>query len=117
MKETWLKTDLMGFPEEKEANPETFLQNNRQNKIGVRLYKGNVPYIPESGSTVDALVLLPDDTTIENDQNASIHENIAEMTLESACYNQTGPIQIAIRLKENGQVTTIGIIRGIVYPS
>ena len=104
------------FPEEKEASPETFLQNNRQNKIGVKLYRGNLPYNPGSGSTVDAMVLLADDTTIENNQNASIHGNIAEMTLNSACYNVAGPIQIAIRLKENGQVTTVGVIRGTVYP-
>lgn len=109
--------DLTGFPEEKEANPETFLQNDRHNKIVVRLYKNNISYTPGNGSTLDALVLLADDTTIENNQNASIHENIAEMTLKSACYDQEGPIQIALRLTENEQVTTIGIVRGTVYPS
>ena len=100
-----------------EAAPETFLQNNRQNKIGVKLYKNNVPYTPANGSTVDALVLLADDTTITNTQNASVHQNIAEMTLASNCYNKKGPIQIAIRLKTQEETTTIGIIRGIVYPS
>lgn len=74
-------------------------------------------HIPESGSMLDALVLLPDGRTIINNQNASIHLNIAEMTLSDACYAQEGPIQIAIRLTSGRQVMTIGVIRGTVYPS
>lgn len=107
----------MGFPEEKETTPETFLQNDRHNKIGVRMYRNNIPYIPENDSTLDALVLLPDGTTITNNQNASIHEHIAEMTLSNACYAQEGPIQIAIRLTSGTQIMTVGVIRGTVYPS
>lgn len=117
MTEIWLRTDLTGFPEEKEAGPETFLQNDRHNRISVLLYRNNAPYAPESGSTVDALVILPDGTTITNNRNAAIHENIAEMELADVCYGQEGPIQIAVRLKYQQMITTIGIVRGTVYQS
>ena len=107
----------MWFPEEKEANPETFLQNDRNNRIGVKLFKNGFAYTIPSGSTADALVILPDGTTFINDDDAQINQNGTNMTLNSACYDQLGPIQIAIRLKEQSQITTVGVIRGTVYPS
>lgn len=99
----------------KEAPPETFIRSEKQNKIGVKVYKGGVPY--ELIGTVSAFCILPDMTTIKINQNGSISGNSASVNLPDDCYEQDGSIQIAIILTNNLEITTLGVCNGTVYPS
>lgn len=110
-------TDLMFFPEEKEAGPDTFLRSEKQNKIGVRVRKKGNPYFLDVNGTVDALFIKPDRTTIIINENARIVDDSVSLTLPNECYEQDGPIQIAIRYSFGNQITTLGIVNGVVYPS
>ena len=114
MKQTLLRTELTDFPAEGIASPETFLQSSRNNFIGVEVYKrGNKYHINGTGSV---LFTDPAGATTEITDGVLIYQNRIELRLPSSCYNQRGPVQFVIRNHYQGKTTTLGVLRGYVYP-
>lgn len=110
-----METDLISFPPVMEAKPDTFIQTEKTNRIGVRVFKLGLPYVINGLPSL--LVIKPDKTTLEISQNGSIQGNSIVFTLPDAVYEQKGPIQLAIRISHNGDKTTLGVIKGIMYPT
>ena len=105
----------MSFPMIAEASPDTFIRSEKQNLVGVKVTKEGAPYLLQG--TVSALFMKPDGTSFEINQNGSVHANKASITLPNQCYDQDGRIQIAIILTNGTDKTTLGVCRGIVYPT
>ena len=104
----------MDFPPEAVAPPETFLQSNRNAYIGVEVFKGGNEYRLEGTGSV--LFTNPSGVTTKITDGVMIYQNRIELLVPSSCYDQLGPVQFVIRNHYQGNVTTLGVLRGRVYP-
>ena len=76
------------------------------NCFAVQLYKGNAAYTIPSGAKVKGyFVRCKDDTTIELTGTKS--GNVASVTLNGACYNESGQFILTIKVLEDSAVTTV----------
>lgn len=105
----------MTFPMVREEKPETFIRDEKQNRVGVRVYRNGSPYT--LSGEVSAICLKPDGSSFEFNQNGSVSGNSASIVLADECYEQDGRINIALVLTDNGRRTTLGVCRGTVYPT
>lgn len=86
------------------------------NCYAVALYKGNTAYTLPSGATVKGyFVRQKDNSTIELSGTKS--GNVASVTLNSACYNQSGPFTLTIKVLEGSAVTTVFYGEGSILTS
>ena len=113
MFEYWLETELTNFPPVERIRGQVFSQDSGANKIGVRVTKNGLP-VTLTGS-VKAWVIKPDGSTIEIDGSKS--NNTAWVVLSSSAYSVVGNIKVAIRLINDSQVTTLGVVEAHVYQS
>ena len=76
------------------------------NCFAVQLFRGNTAFTIPSGATVKGyFVRQKDNSTIELSGTKS--GNVASVTLNSACYNQSGPFTLTIKVLEGSAVTTV----------
>ena len=115
MKKIQLMTELTSFPPVVEAGADEFVQNEQENVIFIDVYKNGSPY-SVSGS-LSAFFLKPDGTTVTIHQNGSPSGNQIEFAMPSVCYQQKGRIQMSIILTDGTQKTTLGVVRGYMYPT
>lgn len=107
----------MSFPPIVEASPDFFIADEKNNLIGVKTYRNGQPCAVPGDIRID--VILPDRrmyqmTTDMPDRDGN---RISYGPLFDYVYRQNGRIQFTIKIENNGDEMTLGVIRGTVYPT
>lgn len=111
--EHWFEQDLKNLVSVHHISGNMFSQDNKANKIGVRVFKDGEP-VTLSG-TISANVILPDNSTLLV-ESGSISGNEASIVLPEDAYENPGMISIFIKLSSGSSVTTICAVTTNVYP-
>lgn len=116
MKTIVMETELMSFPSEIDASPDIFLQNDRNVAIKIKVFENGKPYQLEG--SLDMFFINPNKQTVTYSSNMSVSGNVATVSqIPSACFDSLGKVQFAIRHHYLNEITTLGVIRGVVYQS
>ena len=98
-----------------EASPDQFLRDDKLQQIVVEVFENGAPCV--LSGTVSVFFIKPNGETVEFNQNGSISGNIVTFAIPDSVYASNGPIQLAIRLIDEGRRVTIACCKGYVYPT
>lgn len=109
MTEYWMENRTDRLPQVRILG-NAFLQDDRSNKVGVRLIGSDIP-----DGTVKGYIIRPDEEMCYATGEKS--GNKAWVLLPEEAYDKIGKLYVAIRIESEQEKTTLGAFEGNVYRS
>ena len=101
MKVLQMETDLTSFPTEMEAEADV-------EQIILDIVKGRAPQTV--AGTPSILLMRPNGTSTEFNQNSSVSGNRITYNVPASCYTAKGKITLALILTNGSQRSTLGLV-------
>lgn len=109
MTEYWMENRTDRLPQVRILG-NAFLQDDRSNKVGVRLIGSDIP-----DGTVKGYIIRPDEQMCYATGQKSVNE--AWILLPDEAYDKIGKIYVTIRIENGDDKMTLGAFEGNVYRS
>ena len=109
--ESWFRQDLKEPVHVQMIQGNVFSQDEQANLIGVRVTDNGEAAV--LGGTVSASIIRADGATVA--QAGTLSGNSCSVILPAAAYAVPGPLVVALKLTQNGVVTTVLVVAATVY--